>query len=130
MQEEQTVLVFADGLHGIATAHLVVRDVELELHVTRICRVEDPPHLVGTLADRVHVIVIAERDSKIECSLADLRQHPSKSLVVVAREFAFRARIRRLQIQPADVPHELRVPGVELELLLLERRVDAHAAAR
>src|SRR5207247_5475801 len=72
VQEQQPVRVATDRTDRIAAALMVMRHVELEPHVSWIGRVQNPIDVVGLLADRSHVIVVAERHADIRGSLADL----------------------------------------------------------
>ena len=83
MQEQQAVVVAVNRLDRIAATLLIVRDVELELDVAGIGRVQDSIHIVGPLAEAVHVIVIAERDADVGRAFADLREHAAQALPVI-----------------------------------------------
>src|SRR5438477_8643403 len=60
VEEEMPPRVLADRGDRIAAALPVMRDVELELDVARIRRVEDSIDLLGFFSEVVHVIVITE----------------------------------------------------------------------
>ena len=47
-------------------------DIELEFDVARVNRFHDSINFVGRFSERAHVIVIADRNTKIDGALADL----------------------------------------------------------
>ncbi len=131
VQEDQSIAVFLDRLHRISAALLVVRRVELQLDVARIRGVEDPPDFIRAFAQVVHVIVEADRDAEIGRALSDLGQQLAKPFVVLRDDrTALRALVGQLQVEPADVLDELRVPDMLLDLGLLRGGVDPHVSAR
>src|SRR5204863_9442707 len=79
--EQQSIRVLPDGGDGIDATLLVVGDVELELHVARVGRGKNLIHLLGPFANRVHVIVVPERDAEIRRSFADFGEQTSEPLI-------------------------------------------------
>src|SRR5438128_1358279 len=65
MKKEQTVAVFPDRPGRIASPLEIVRDIQLQLDVARIGRLQNLVHRLGSLAQRAHVIVISQRDSQV-----------------------------------------------------------------
>ena len=125
VQEDQPIPEFLDRLHGVAATLLIVRRVELQLHVARIGGVEDPPHFVRALAEIVHVIVKADGDAEIRRPFADLGQQPAQALVVIRDDRpALRTLVGQLQVNPSDVLHEPGVADVLLDLALLGVGID------
>ena len=131
VKEQQTIVVALNRLHRIAAALLVVRDVELEFHVPRIGRVENTVDRLGRLAQRAHVIVVADADAEIRTAPADLGEQTSEPRVIAGGHRApFRPRVRDLQIEPAGVADESRVARVLVDDLRVRSRLDRDAAAR
>ena len=119
-----------DCFDGIAAALEVMGNVEFEFGVTRIGRGENLIDFFGTLAERTHVVVIAERNSKFGSLLADRGQQLSESLVIFGGNRAIpRAVVGDLQIFSAGGFKKLCVRDM-LRNLLGFGSVDVHSAAR
>ena len=82
MQEQQAVGIFFDGFHGIAAALEIVGNVEFQLGVARIGGFEDLIDFFGMLAERAHVIVVAERNSEIGGAFAEFGEQLAQVFVV------------------------------------------------
>src|SRR5690242_21614920 len=80
VQEQQAVGVTPDRGHGIAAAHLIVRDVEQQFDVLRVRSVEHVLDLVRPLADAPHVRMIGDWNPDLGGALADLREELTTSL--------------------------------------------------
>src|SRR5436190_10042342 len=131
MQKEQPLGVSTNRANRIAAALVVVRNIELELHVARVRGFENAIDVVGLLADRAHVIVITERNAEIGGPLSDLSEELAKTHRVGRFHRAvLRALVGDLEVESADVVNEPRVARVLLDDARLDRRVDVHAAAR
>ena len=107
VEKQQSVAVPPNRGHRVAAALLVVRDVEQQLHVPRICRRQHAIRVLRALADRPHVRVIPDRDAQFRRAPPDLRQHVAKSGAVVRRDGASRGPfVGELQILSAGVGRE------------------------
>ena len=116
---------------GIAAALLVVRDVEQQMHVRRIGRVEDRGDLLGLLACAVHVMVVDERNADVVGALAKLGEELSHPLIVSRRYGApFRSFVDHLKELAARRSDESRVVDVQRELIPLDGGIANQIAAR
>src|SRR6266852_1404383 len=99
--ETQAIGVLPDRAHGISSALLIVRGIEQELHVPRVGCLEDLGNRFRGFADRVHVMMIGERDAEVRRALTELG-HQTSEAHVVARDDRpiLRTRVDYLKIQP------------------------------
>ena len=83
MDEDQPIRVLPHGADRIAAALLVVRNIEQELHVPRVRGIHDLCDFLRLLAERVHVMVVRERNADLHRPLAEFRHQAAQSCVVV-----------------------------------------------
>src|SRR5579883_1783644 len=130
MEKQEAVAIGLDGLHGIAATLEIVSDIEFQLQIAWIARFEDLRDLLRMLAERTHVIVVAQWNAKVGCALAELAEQSSKLLAVCSGNAAIAgAVVGNLQINSAGLPQEFCVRKV-LGNFLGFRRVDIDAPAR
>src|SRR5689334_9321155 len=63
MYEEKTIAVLADRLYRIAATLETMRNVQFQLDIARIAGLHHAVHLLRTLSERTHVVVVSELDS-------------------------------------------------------------------
>src|SRR5579885_858877 len=130
VEKQEAVAIGLDGLCGIAAALEIVRDIEFQLHIARIARFEDLRDLLRMLAERTHVIVVAQWNAKVGGALAEFAEQSSKLLAVCGGNAAMAgAVVGNLQINSAGLPQEFCVRKV-LGNFFRFRRVDIDAPAR
>src|ERR1700682_774296 len=113
VQEEQAIAEFLDGFRGVAAALKMVRDVQFQFDVARIRKAHNLIEFFGALAQRAHVIVIAERDSEIRGALAEFGESLAKLFEVWrSRGTAFRSIVDFLEGESARVAQKLGVRRV------------------
>src|SRR5206468_5121284 len=80
VKEQQSIRVLPDRADRIAAALLIMGDIELELDISRVGRLEDLIDLPGAFANRIHVVVVAERDAQVCAAFADFSEQASQPL--------------------------------------------------
>ena len=112
-------------LGGISPGLLVMPGIQLEPHESGISGVEHARDFARRLAQRAHVIVVAEWDAQLGAAPADLREQAAHAAEIVGcRLPARRARVDHLEIAAAHVADEAGVAGVLRQRRLFGRRIE------
>src|SRR2546422_1052001 len=131
VQKEQPARVLANRRGRIASGLLIVRYVEQQAYESRIGGVEHARHFVRRLAERTHVIVVAEGDAQVTAPPADLSEQPSHALEVLGhRRLPARALVDHLEVSSPNVADELRMPRVLSQGFRFSRWIERNVPAR
>lgn len=114
MQEEDAVVILADGFDGISAAGDKVGDVELELDVFGIHGVHDAVKIGGAFAEGVEMVVIAEGDTEVRGALAHFGEEAADALALIRRGGAGIGGelVEDLQVEAAGILEESGVGNV------------------
>src|SRR3989449_8042010 len=113
VRNEQPASVLAHRRSWIASGLLIVRYVEQQANESRIGGVEHARHLVRRLAERAHVIVVAEGDAEVTAPPADLSEQSSHALEVLGhRRLPTWTLVDHLEVSSPNVADESRMQRV------------------
>ncbi len=121
VKEESTLVIFFNGLCGVASACDQMSSIKLKLHVFRIGVFEDDIQVRGRLTKTIEMVVVAKRNAKVGRSFCPA---PSRSLPRrlhwsgVNRSRVRRQLVQYLDIKTARILDELRIGNVVLQSAL------------